>query len=1187
MAVVESLTQVAPALTEEQQAALRTREVSVGMSAGAGCGKTFVLTQRFLSHLDPTNPWADDAASRLEQLIAITFTDRAAREMRQRIRSECRRRLLTCSDEYADFWLNLLRSLESARISTIHSFCGSLLRAHAVEAGLDPHFTILEPLQANTILASLIADDLRERLNDQDEDVLDLASLYGLGRLSSFVFGFLEQRQIIPWSEWENVTPQELAQRWEHHFQHHVLPDQISQFAGSLLAQDCLGLLDRYQPEHDLMEERCERVKEILELTISTQPIEALKELLEVARIQGGGGKSVWPSEEAYILVRDCFHKIRERTKNLIEKLSFDPTHSLVTAELGLKLLRIAACIHQTYEQRKADLVCLDFDDLVIRAHQLLAHPQHEELRQRLARNTQLLMIDEFQDTDPIQAELVQFFCGSELANGKLFFVGDHKQSIYRFRGADPNVFSDLRSKLPPEACLSLGLNFRSQPAILHFVNYLFSQPLSAPEDYQPLRAFHPQVNPGPCIEFLWAHDENESEERPTTETLRRCEANWIARRIRQMIDTRELLVRDTEQEQPLRPVEPGDIAILFQALSDLQYYENALREYDLPYYLVGGHAFYAQQEVFDLLNLLRAIAKPTDSISLVGALRSPFFGIADETLFWLKQSADSLHQALLSEDMPQELDRQQQQRWRFAQRTLRALREKKDRLPIASLLREIMDRTSYDAGLLADFLGDRKYGNLQKLMEMARSFDRSGLFTLDDYITQLSEFVAKQPKEPPAATEPEDSNVVRLMSIHQAKGLEFPVVVVPDLQRKRQNSSDPVAFSPTLGPLVQPPTDDEAQKRSCGLALYRLEEQVAADAEMDRLFYVATTRAADYLVLSSGVDNLDKPQGSWMKLLAEHFDLPTGTPIQAEVDSQLAQQLGQQYASPRVRVTAECPVLEQEVQARQRGPSLSKIIEQVEQDPAQQTPRFVPNLEPQVFAEQQYLLDRATGTLELQEVASLDPLEEAFHSSFGLADPQAQQRRLDSLIYAVWRLWDWQQPEQLAGLVREQTSKYHLPSMEPLNAERVLGLFERFAASERFAQLATATQIFRGMEYLFPANHPGQGQVTLQGTIDCLYQTPEGWVLLQFQIRPEGEGTSPLTLSLRLAEQAARAWTADAGLTARIYDLWSGEEFAPSPQNSLDRLLPRALESANAKYLKTSPQQTKPAAKQRSLWEG
>ena len=277
---------------------------------------------------------------------------------------------------------------------------------------------------------------------------------------------------------------------------------------------------------------------------------------------------------------------------------------------------------------------------------------------------------------------------------------------------------------------------------------------------------------------------------------------------------------------------------MLFRALTHVEYYEEALQRYGIDYYLVGGHAFYAQQEVFDLLNLLRTLESPSDGVSLAGVLRSPMFSIHDETLLWLSLHRNGLAGGLLDGELPEELDGQQRRRAEFAARTLRELRAMKDRLPIAPLIQEALHRTGYDALLLTEFLGERKLANLHKLIEQARTFDLAGIFTLSDFITQLSEFVARQPDEPLAATHPESHDVVKLMTIHQAKGLEFPVTIVPNVAWSRRGPSPGVAFTPRLGPMVK------ENGATSGYDLYLLAAEEEEAAELGRLLYVATTRA-------------------------------------------------------------------------------------------------------------------------------------------------------------------------------------------------------------------------------------------------------------------------------------------------------------------------------------------------------
>ena len=228
--------------------------------------------------------------------------------------------------------------------------------------------------------------------------------------------------------------------------------------------------------------------------------------------------------------------------------------------------------------------------------------------------------------------------CGEGFDAGRLFFVGDFKQSIYRFRGAAAaGVSRACASEVPEAGRLPLTLNFRSQPAILHFVNALFCDAFA---EYERLRAAPRRGRPATAGRRIPVDDHARQEQQRKGRAGKRPAARKPARSpagFASLIDpdSDETPIVDKETGEPRR-VKPGDVAILFRALSDVQLYEEALREYGLDYYLVGGHAFYAQQEIYDVLNLLRAVASTADEVSLAGVLRSPFFALADETLFWL-----------------------------------------------------------------------------------------------------------------------------------------------------------------------------------------------------------------------------------------------------------------------------------------------------------------------------------------------------------------------------------------------------------------------------------------------------------------------------------------------------------------------------------------------------------------------
>jgi ATP-dependent helicase/nuclease subunit A len=1078
-------------LTDQQQRAITARDVAVALSAGAGCGKTFVLTERFLSCLEPGQGHAAEAAD-LGQLVAITFTERAAREMRDRIRAACHQRLLAAPESQVSYWLNLIRELDTARISTIHSFCGSLLRSHAVEAGLDPQFRVLQQAEADTLRYEAIDEELRGRLAARDENTLELTVQFGLERLPEMIARLLDRRAEIDWPQWLTRTPDALVARWQEVWRCETLPWVLKQVADSRPAQTLLAIARQNPPKNAAMLERCRYLQEHLpELPQSPEPAPLLAAIRQQAKVQGGGGAKAWPSAEIY----DAFRQAAEALRDLIDKLggqaAFEAAAARPAAVASLALLALAHGADAAYARRKQESIALDFDDLLIRARQLLTGPHSRDLQRRLAHHMRLLLVDEFQDTDPLQVELVEALCGSEMMQGKLFFVGDYKQSIYRFRGADPHVFRRLREAIPERGRLPLTLNFRSQPAILDFVNALFCDDLGP--NYEPLQAKRPQAGPLPAVELLWAVDSGE--EVPSgpgrQERLRRREAEWIARRIRGLLYSGEKIVADpagAERGAPgVRAVRPGDVAILFRALSNVAFYEEALRSYGIGYYLVGGHAFYAQQEIFDVLNLLRALASPDDQVSLAGVLRSPLFGLEDETLFWLSRHEEGLRVGLFAEPLPPQLGPPQHDRAALAAATLRALWAMKDRVPIAGLIQEALERTGYDALLLAEFLGERKLANLQKLVDQARRFDQSGLFTLADFITQLSEFVARQPDEPLAATHPESTDVVRLMTIHQAKGLEFPVVVVADVDRPVRGPTASVAFTRRLGPMVKIPDVPS------GFDLYQLAESTEEQAELLRLLYVAATRAADYLILSSGVEQIGAGKGPWTELIYRRFDPATG---------KLLAPLPPGYGEPAIRVTATEPEVAAAAIHGGPGRDLAKLVETATQMAGRgegRLPRYLAAVPADTTARRQHSFSRLSGVLHARR-----PAGEVAAAGDVLAVDDGPPARIDplglgTLVHAVMAQITPGRALDVAAAVRRLAAR-HTPDAPP---EEAIDMIQRFLDSPRAAALAAARQVHAELEFLlaWPPGARSPDSHYLRGFLDCLYEDAAGhWHVLDYK---------------------------------------------------------------------------------------
>ena len=976
--------------------------------------------------------------------------------------------------------------------------------------------------QAGTLLFELTDDLLRERLAQRDEPTLALVTRFSLDRLRGMVAQLLADRQEIDWPAWRAETPEGLTGRWEEFWRNDIVPRVLRRIAESDAAKTVHDVAMRWPPATPKMRERCDfLIEELPKLREgfhagakgAVSPREQLAAIRESAKVQGGATKNTWGNAAAFEQFRDAAKTLRDAIDNVDMHMQFDAAAARPAAETALHVLRLAADLADQYDAKKRELAVLDFNDLLIHARRLLAGSEHDALRRRLAAQIRLLLVDEFQDTDPLQVDLIKSLCDNEHLRGKLFFVGDHKQSIYRFRGADPHVFRQLREEIPVNGQLPLSLNFRSQPAVLDFVNALFCEELGP--NYEPLRAHRRQLAPTPAIEFLWASDaavgpapEGEQTGQPPDaaarddmslrERLRRREADWIARRIRAMLDAGEKIVyEEGEGNAPpvLRPVRPGDVALLFRAMTNVEYYEESLRRYGIDYYLVGGHAFYAQQEIYDLLNLLRAINSPSDEVSLAGVLRSPMFGLLDESLLWLAEDR-GLAAGLFAGDFSETLDGDQRRRAECAAATLRELRAMKDRMPLPLLIREALDRTGYDALLLAEFLGERKLANLGKLIEQARSFDRAGIFGLSDFITQLSEFVARQPDEPLAATNPESTDVVRLMSIHQSKGLEFPVVVVPDMARPRRVMGPSAAFTPRLGPMFK---DVNA---TTGYDLFMMAESDEDLEETKRLLYVATTRAADYLILAAGVESLGEPVGPWMELIARRFDLTNGQ----RRPTQNAEGIVISTHEPLVAVTVTEPAIRSKPLDLRVRRDLVKIVEKAREMAGKgqgRRPRYVAAIPRDAGARRQHSFSRISGALTPRPADSdFSPLNDDV-SAAGPLDA----RGLGTLVHAVLAEVDFAAPGDVGELVRRHAEEQSLdsPRLQSVAADVVA----KFLESPRAAAMASAREMHRELEFLlawpFDGGSAAQGVSAephyLQGFIDCLYCDAEGrWRLVDYK---------------------------------------------------------------------------------------
>ncbi|MCE5279880.1 MAG: UvrD-helicase domain-containing protein [Planctomycetaceae bacterium] len=925
------MSEAAPKLTAVQAQAVENGRQSLALSSGAGCGKTLVLALRFTRLLEE-HP---DPANALGRLVAITFTEKAAAEMRQRVRRELTKAAHRTTGEARRQYRQWISQLPQARISTIHSFCSALLRSRAIEAGVDPDFAVCaDEMLSRSMIADAAQQAVLEAVEGGGQEIADLLAACTFQRVLDQVRDLVDMRSrfnpadftdpAITLKRWQDALPRLRSAAWQRLENDAVIRTALAELA----TFHCTSPADKLLAFH---EQALELGQRLVGDAASRTP-ETFEQMAAVRPVAVGSDKSWGGEKGAAKAVRDQIKLLRERLETEYEIFSREigPADKQA-AELLATLAQAAVAATKIYDARKRARGLLDFEDLLIRTEALLA--ADASVRDSLARQADQYLVDECQDTDALQMRLLNWLIcgrgeGGAVPEGKLFLVGDAKQSIYRFRGAQVEVFEQLCTRLGREGNKSLDISFRTHRAGLEFVNHLFapllevaqafqpvsaSQPGKAVPQYVPVKANRKELPPGPSVEILLAAPQDGGDD---ARTMAQAQAVLTARRIHQMIANQERRVWD-RQANDWRAVRPGDIAILFARMTPSPDFERALAACDVPYYVVAGTGFFRQQEVFDLLNALRVIDNPFDDVSLMGVLRSSMFALDDNALMHIASrcSRPYLH-ALQAADLSDALPPGDAAALRTAVTCITRLHAAKDAMAIDAMIGELLGATGFEASLLAQGRGSRPLGNLRMLIDMARRASSDGM-SLAAFIAQAGEMILDDSRYEQAAVAAEEQDVVRLMTIHKAKGLEFPVVIVPDLSSGSRPSTAAVLGRADLGLTCKPPQPDDGEEDAPTPLMYDLARRLEAaeDRREDlRRLYVAVTRHQDHLILvgadvrsesgqfkpsSSPLAEMDSVLGIAAAIDSGQQTLPYAGGFQASVASQAA------GAMPRIKPAA------------------------------------------------------------------------------------------------------------------------------------------------------------------------------------------------------------------------------------------------------------------------------------------
>jgi ATP-dependent helicase/nuclease subunit A len=803
-------------------------DVSMCVEAGAGTGKTTMLVKRIVALLRA-------GRANIDQLAVITFTEKAAAELSARVRFELEVAVEeTVDDDQRARLETALFGLHRARVQTIHAFAGDLLRERPVEAGIDPRFTVLDDLAASLDFDTAYRSWLDDFLASSRQEV-EVATRRGfeLRHLRQVAEIVHQHRHVLPLAASAPEVPDVAGYRtWAG-----LAKDELDECGPTCTNEEDKAFcwLERVRDHLALVERADDAELERLVLFESPRPP------LNV------GSRDNWSPEANCDRVKDIYREIRnERTPELRDALR---TEALCNMLIHVERFILAYADHRRVEGNA------DFEDLLIRSRDLVR--DNPLVREHFRRRSTHVLVDEFQDTDPIQAELIAWISAPPGADGdwrmvvpepgSLFVVGDPKQSIYRFRGADIAAYDAVKRGPLAGRLERLEQNFRSTESVLGWVNELFDRVFVEQPGIQPpnthLVAQDTTIDPElDRSAIVVVHSLGEwAKKDESTEAMRAEESSLLARTLWRAVEEEQWPVRDRRTDDAVRPACWRDVAILVPSRTRVELLEAALQLHGVPYRLEGGRGFYARQEVRDLISLLEAIDDPADSIAIVAALRSLAFGCSDDDLLLWRVANDRFDYRWVGTDGPANV--------RESLEVMADLHRAQRSFSLGDLVRLAVERSGLVEAALTVPGGDQAAANVLKVVDVAQEFAGAGGGALRGFTNWLVRNRDEEECEVDAPVAEERDDIVRVMTIHAAKGLEFPIVALANVEWEGQKQVPPIpdAINYRIHLTVG---NDWARFQTPDWEGAKQSEKAALDAERDRLLYVAVTRGRDHLVV-------------------------------------------------------------------------------------------------------------------------------------------------------------------------------------------------------------------------------------------------------------------------------------------------------------------------------------------------
>lgn len=906
--------------TTEQQKVIDLRDRNILVSAAAGSGKTAVLVERIITMLTDEEHPVD-----VDQLLIVTFTEAAAAEMKERIRDAIEKKL----EEYPENE-HLARQatlIHSAQITTIHSFCLSVIRDHFHAIDIDPGFRIGEEGELKLLKHDVLSELLEEEYQKKEQKFLDFVEAYGDGKsdkkIEDLILKIFEYSRSYP-------VPGEWLKQCREAYRIKTLEDLEDSSYGEFIKanvnyylEDALELIEQGL---DLClcadgpyayEEALQNDKQMIEDLQMAETIEEMSEAFEeIDWTKLKANRDEFVSEEKIERVK----AIREDVKGLIGDLSsqyfyqsmYETVEDISRCIPAVEELTVLVeKFSKAFEEKKRSQNMIDFSDMEQYALRILTEEKDGELQSSsVAREYQEqykeIMIDEYQDSNLIQEAILVSVSTVETGRYNIFMVGDVKQSIYRFRLSRPELFMEKFNTYDTEDSktqrIDLHKNFRSRKEVLDSVNLLFFQLMARDLggiDYDDQSALYvgasyPESDQlDNATEVLVIDNDVDSlaelskEDREGKHALRglkkitdrELEARAVAVRIRELMKEHRVTDKKTGE---LRPVRYSDIVILVRSVQGFaDVFSEILNREGIPTYTGTREGYFATQEIGIILDYLRVLDNKRQDIPLAAVLSSPIGGATEEELAWIKSKypeklfwdaiatyveEQSGGEGCTDENSADasraEENRQEQDTIVRCMRQIEHFRKIVPYTSIHELLWKILDETGYEDYVSAMPGGEQRRANLKMLVQKARTFESTsykGLFHFVRYIEQLQKYDVDYGE---ASIEDEQSDTVRIMTIHKSKGLEFPIVFVVGMGKgmNLQDARSRVVLHPRLG--IGLDAVDLKHRTRCPSIVKKIiqkEETLDTLAEELRVLYVAYTRAKEKLIITGSIVNLKK----------------------------------------------------------------------------------------------------------------------------------------------------------------------------------------------------------------------------------------------------------------------------------------------------------------------------------------